>query len=274
MKKLFLLVPGFILFIQSFAQPDFKKLQQEYISRKPFLDTMRSYPAVPYDSLKVINEQGVAISFWWMPQEKNKGTVLLVHGFLMNKSHMLTRAKIYYDMGYNVIVMDLRARGQSGGDSATSGPEVRSDVIAVIDHYSDNLMEYGPLVLIGYSHGGRAIVFAAEKKAVNVKAIILESIPYSLTESFKRTFKVEPPPIPEGNIPEAFQAISRIPILLMIGDHDTAIIPEEAGAIKDAYKNSLSQLIIFKGAGHDLAGEKYRSLYTDSIEAFLFSVMK
>ena len=274
MEKLYLLISGLSLFIQSFAQTDFNKLQQEYISRKLFLDTMHSFPAVPYDSLKVTSEKGITISFWWMPQEKNKGTVLLVHGFLMNKSHMLSRAKIYYDLGYNVIVMDLRARGQSGGDSATSGPDVRSDVIAVMDYYSNNLKEYGPLILVGYSHGARAIVFAAEKKAVNVKAIILESIPYSLAESFKRTYKFTPPPIPEGNIPEAFHAVSRIPILLMIGDTDTAIIPEEAGAIKEAYKNSLSQLVIFKGAGHDLTIEKYRSLYTDSIKAFLFSVMK
>ena len=170
--------------------------------------------------------------------------------------------------------MDLRARGQSGGDSATSGPEIRSDVIAVMDYYSTNLKAYGPLILAGYSHGARAVVFAAEKNTTNVKAIILESIPYSLTESFKRTFKVDPPPIPEGDIPGAFHAISKIPILLMIGDHDTAIISEEAALVKDAYKNSLSQLVIVKGAGHDLSGAKYRELYTESIKAFLFSIIK
>jgi len=274
MKKLYLLISGLVIFHQSFAQVDFKKLQQEYISRKPFLDTMQSYPAVPYDSLKALNKEGIIISFWWMPQGKNKGTVLLVHGFLMNKSHMLPRAKIYYDLGYNVILMDLRARGQSGGDTTTSGPEIKSDVIAVIDYYLNHQKGYGPLTLVGYSHGGRAVVFAAEKKAADVKAVILESIPYSLTESFKRTYKFSPPPIPEGNIAEAFHTISKIPILLMIGDTDTAIIPEEAGEIKDACKNSLSQLVIFKGAGHNLAVEKYRSLYIDSIKAFLFSVMK
>src|SRR4030095_5831986 len=209
----------------------------------------------------------------WMPQEKNKGTVLLVHGFLMNKSHMLSRAKIYYDLGYNVIIMDLRARGQSGGDSTTSGPEIRSDVMAVMDYYSNNLREYGPLILVGYSHGARAIVFAAEKKPENVKAIILESIPYSLTESFKRTYKMTPPPIPEGDILHAFGAISKIPILLMIGDNDTAIIPGKAKKIKDENKNPLSQVVVMEGAGHNLTIEKYRSLYTDSIKAFLFNVM-
>lgn len=274
MKKISLLISVLAVSFQSLAQVDINKLQQEYISRKPFLDTMRAYPAVPYDSLKVTNEQGIPISFWWMAREKNKGTVLLVHGFMMNKSHMLPRAKIYYDLGYNVLVMDLRARGQSGGDAATSGPEVRSDVIAVMDYYANNLKEYGPLTLVGYSHGGRAVVFAAEKRSAMIKGIILESIPYSLAESFKRTFKMNPPPIPEGNIMEAFHTISAIPLLLMMGDTDTAIIPEEAGIIKDSNKNSLSQLVIFKGAGHDLSGEKFRSLYFESIKAFLSGIMR
>jgi pimeloyl-ACP methyl ester carboxylesterase len=274
LKKSFLLLFGLMLFSQSFAQIDFKKMQQEYMSRKPFLDTMRSYPTVAYDSLKVINQEGIAISFWWMPREKNAGTVLLVHGFSMNKSHMLSRAKIYYELGYNIMVMDLRARGESGGDSTTSGPEIRSDVMAVIDYYSNHLKEYGPLVLVGYSHGGRAVVFAAEKRTENVEAIVLESIPYSLAESFKRTYGFTPPPIPEGNIPAAFQAIGKIPILLMIGDSDTAIIPDEAREIKDRFKNPLSRLVIFPGAGHDLSIEKYRTLYTASIKAFLPGVRK
>jgi len=274
MKRLFALLSTLILFISSFAQTDFKKLQQEYISRKPYLDTMSAYPAVPFDSMKVLSKDGIGISFWWMPHEKNKGSVLLVHGFMMNKSHMLSRAKIYYEQGYNTIVMDLRARGQSGGDSATSGPEIRSDVIAVKDYYDSHLKEYGPLILVGYSHGARAVVFAAEKNMSNVKAIILESIPYSLTESFKRTFKVDPPPIPEGNMPDALQTISHIPVLLMIGDHDTAIIPTEAGLIKDSNKNSLSQLVIVEGGGHDLSGGKYRELYMESIGTFLLRVMK
>src|SRR5215216_7306791 len=77
MKKSYFLIFSLAVSIQSFTQIDFKKLQQEYISRKPFLDKMQAYPAVPYDSLKVVNEEGISISFWWLPHEKNKGTALL-----------------------------------------------------------------------------------------------------------------------------------------------------------------------------------------------------
>jgi len=264
---------SFFICLQSVGQTDFQKLQQEYISRKAFLDTMQAYPATPFDSIKVASKEGIPISFWWIPQDKSqqktKGTILLVHGFMMNKSHMLSRAKIYYDFGYNVILMDLRARGQSGGSNTTSGPEISWDIIAVMDYYENKLKDNGPLVLAGYSHGGRAVVFAAEKKPQHVKAIILESIPYSLTESFKRTYKMNPPPIPEGNISEAFSTIANIPILLMTGENDTAIIQEEAALIKESNKNSASGFVMIKGAGHDLSGEKFRLAYGEAIKSFL-----
>jgi hypothetical protein len=38
---------------------------------------------------QIENKEGISISSWWLPHEKNKGTILLIHGFAMNKSHML-----------------------------------------------------------------------------------------------------------------------------------------------------------------------------------------
>ena len=245
MKRYKILIAFIFCSLQLAAQIDLVKLRQEYMSRKPALDSMYAYPDVPFDSLRTTSESGISISFWWMPRQKEKGTILLVHGFNMNKSHMLPRAKIYYDLGYNVLLMDLRARGQSGGQIATPGPEIRGDVAAVMQYYTTKLNDYGPLILAGYSHGGRAVVFAAEKNLSMVKAIILESIPYSLAESFRRTYKTDPPPIPEGNIDAAFQGIAQVPVLLMIGSNDLAIIPDEAKKIKGFLKNENSRLVIF-----------------------------
>ena len=274
MRAISLFIIGLFNIAQVFAQVDLARLQQEYVSRKPDLDSMYAYPNVPFDSLRTLNEEGIGISFWWMPHEKNKGTALLVHGFLMNKSLMLSRAKIYYDLGYNVVLMDLRARGQSSGASTTSGPGISSDVTAVMDYYAKNFNVYGPLILVGYSHGGRAVVFAAEKKPEMVKAVVLESIPYSLAESFRRIYKVDPPPIPEGNITKAFGTISKTPILLMVGSNDTAIIPEEAQKIKDLFANPASQLKIFDGGGHNLMVEKSKPFYMEEVKSFLSIVMK
>jgi len=273
MKRYKIVIACIFCSLQLGAQIDLAKLRQEYMSRKPALDSMYAYPNVHFDSLRTTSENGISISFWWMPREKKKATILLVHGFNMNKSHMLPRAKIYYDLGYNVLLMDLRARGQSGGQIATPGPEIRADVAAVMQYYTTKLNDYGPLVLAGYSHGGRAVVFAAEKNLSIVKAIILESVPYSLAESFRRTYKTDPPPIPEGNISAAFQAIAEVPVLLMVGSNDLAIIPDEAKKIKGFLKNKNSQLVIFENAEHDLSKDKNRELYKQSIRSFLVDVL-
>lgn len=269
MKNICFLIVLLFCSTQLDAQIDFTKLQKEFVSRKPALDSMYARPDVPYTSLRLVNAQGISIACWWMPQQPGKGTILLVHGFAMNKSMMLPRAKLYYDLGYNVLLMDLRARGESGGDSTTSGPEIRSDVLAVIDYYAGHLKQYGPLILTGYSHGGRAIVFAAEERSDQVKAIILESIPYSLAEGFKRMYKVDPPPFFEGDIDKAFMAIARLPVLLLVGDKDNAIIAAEAQKISATFRNEKSKLVLFEGAGHNLSGEKYRMLYMDAIKEFM-----
>lgn len=274
MRKIISIMFSILFFNSVFGQMDFEKMRQEYVSRKPALDSMYAYPDVPYDSLRVNNEDGTSISFWWLPHEKGRGTALLVHGFQMNKSHMISRAKIYYDLGYNLLLMDLRARGQSGGTTTSSGPEIRSDLIAVMAYYEQHFKEYGPLVLVGYSHGARAVVFAAEQKPEMVKGIVLESMPYSLSNSFRRIYKMDPPPIPEGNISNALSALSKIPILLMVGSEDQAIIPEEAFEIKSFFGTPKSQLVMFDKGGHDLSLDKFRTLYTGSIKSFCETVIK
>ncbi len=270
MRKWHLLLIMLSLATNILAQVDFEKLRLEYEARQPSLDTMTTYPDVSYKSLRVSNTEGTTISFWWMPQKKKRGTVLLVHGFMMNKGNMISRAKIYYELGYNTILMDLRARGESGGDKTTSGPDIRSDVLAVMDYYNRELKKYGPLILAGYSHGGRAVIFAAEQLKYPVKAIILESIPYSLAESFKRTYKIQGlPAMNEGNIDSSLEKISGIPLLLMIGDRDKAIILEEALKVQQTFRNTKSRLVEFKTAGHDLTTSAYKEQYVTSIKSFL-----
>lgn len=270
MRKYHLLLIILTWTTKNFAQVDFEKLRSEYEGRQSSLDTMTAYPDLPYKSLKAVNKEGTVISFWWMPQKKKKGTVLLVHGFMMNKGNMISRAKIYYELGYNTILIDLRARGESRGDKTTSGPEIRSDVLAVMDYYNQKLKKFGPLILAGYSHGGRAVVFAAEQSNYPIKAIILESLPYSLAESFKRTYKIrDVPPMNEGNIDKSLETISNIPILLMIGDHDDAITLEEAQKVQQSFRNAKSRLIVFKMGGHNLTTAALKEQYVDSIKSFL-----
>ena len=92
----------------------------------PSLDTLAFGPEkynMEYQTVKTLTTDNIEIVSWFIPNKELKGTIIMVHGFDMNKSGMLSRAKFFYDLGYSVLLPDLRARGESGGDKANNWKE-------------------------------------------------------------------------------------------------------------------------------------------------------
>ena len=130
MKRLFMIIlvcwfPNLSVWAQQSI--DIKKMQARYERRMPMLDSMYNYPdqylGKKYTSLKAKTTDDIDISGWLIKGKKGKGTVLMVHGFMMNKSHMLSRAKTFVEGGISVLLMDLRARGESGGKKTSTGKD-------------------------------------------------------------------------------------------------------------------------------------------------------
>lgn len=65
--------------------------------------------------------------------QPNGDWVLLFHGQADNRMGVLGQAALLLRAGYNVVMMDARAHGASGGDLATYGWKERNDVRAIID---------------------------------------------------------------------------------------------------------------------------------------------
>ena len=65
--------------------------------------------------------------------EPNGDWVLLLHGRSQNRLSMVGYAQFLLRSGYNVVMMDARAHGESGGKIATYGHVERYDVRAIVD---------------------------------------------------------------------------------------------------------------------------------------------
>ena len=53
---------------------------------------------------------------WYVPAaKKTNKSVLIAHGFMGNKDQMGAYAALFHQLGYNVLVPDARAQGQSEG---------------------------------------------------------------------------------------------------------------------------------------------------------------
>ena len=84
------------------------------------------------DSLKLVGY------FLKSNQAKAKGNIILLHGIADCKEGQFGRAEFFCDEGYNAIVFDGRAHGESGGDFCTFGFYEKYDVRAVVDFILKN----------------------------------------------------------------------------------------------------------------------------------------
>lgn len=62
-----------------------------------------------------------------------KGTVILVHGIRAHKEHFYPVCKLLSNNGFNAVVIDLRAHGQSEGKYCTYGFKEKHELVALID---------------------------------------------------------------------------------------------------------------------------------------------
>ncbi len=274
--KLLLTITLMIGAISSSAQPQFdpEAMRAKYEARKPHLDSMANYPTdfgMDYESFNCNTHDSISISGWFIPNVMETGTILMVHGFDMNKSHMLSRANFFHNQGYSILLIDLRARGESGGLKATTGKLNGQDVEATYNWYQDNYAnQFGPITFYGYSHGGRAIIFGANETGSEAN-IILESTPYILANGFERQYHFPSPmSVQEIELNQALGQLKTKSLLLLIGDNDTAIIPEEADTLIEQLGTSCSSdLIIFENTKHAIYCDKNMTQYQSTIQLFL-----
>ena len=79
----------------------------------------------------LISADGTRLAAWFIAGARPQ-TVLLLHGYTACKDDMLSHAAFLHAGGYSVLLLDLRACGESGGSAVTLGGHEREDVQAAI----------------------------------------------------------------------------------------------------------------------------------------------
>jgi alpha-beta hydrolase superfamily lysophospholipase len=167
-----------------------RAFRARFEGRRAALDVMRQRPSdlgLAHESFSATNPEGTRIAGWWLPARNPAASMVMVHGGGGNKSSMLGRAVVFVEAGVNVAVIDLRARGESGGDKSDIGPGAALDVLAAVDTLvSSGRRAQLPLLGYGLSHGARAVVLAAAQSPAAFSAVIAEAPPFSLRASLQR----------------------------------------------------------------------------------------
>ena len=96
-------------------------------------------------------------------QPESKGTILLFHGY--RSSWVIDFSIVlpyYHSLGYDLLVVDERAHGQSEGDYITFGVRERRDVVTWAQYAAMHFGPAHPLILDGLSMGAATVLMASE----------------------------------------------------------------------------------------------------------------
>ncbi|WP_295973062.1 alpha/beta fold hydrolase [uncultured Xanthomonas sp.] len=101
-----------------------------------------------------------------------RGTVVLLHGWMMDGDSLLPWSLDLAQAGYRSISIDLRNHGRSGGGPAGYGTRESDDVVAVIRALRASGEVQGPVYLFGVSYGAATALFAAQKLGDQVDGVV------------------------------------------------------------------------------------------------------
>ncbi|MCU4176575.1 alpha/beta hydrolase [Carboxylicivirga sp. N1Y90] len=103
-----------------------------------------------------------------------KGTIILVHGIRSYKEHFIPVSKRITDKGFNAVLIDLRAHGQSEGKYCTFGNKEKQDISCLIDDLN-TLPNLSQKYIIWGQSLGAAVSLQALSIDDRIKVGIIES---------------------------------------------------------------------------------------------------
>src|SRR5215211_1422501 len=130
-----------------------------------------------YEEVEIRSTDGVRLGAWWVPAEGSSLAAVLVPGWGGYKfdEHLLQTIPVYHRAGYGVLLLDLRAQGESGGTRRTLGYREVRDVHGALAWLERQGYALDQVVLHGWSMGGATALRAAPGRGL---AAVVEEAGY------------------------------------------------------------------------------------------------
>jgi esterase/lipase len=242
--------------------------------------------SVAHQTIGLTTMDSMHLESWYAKADSNaKGTVLLFHGHGSSKSGIIAEATAFHKMGWNVLITDFRAHGNSEGEVCTIGANEAKDVKAAYD-YVRNSGEKN-IVLYGISLGASTILTAVDHYAIKPEKVILEMPFGTLEDAVKgrlRTMHIPEQPMSTllafwGGVEQGFWAFDyspqdfasklNCPVLLQWGLNDPRVTEKETNAI---FKNIASHeklLMVYARSGHQSLCKNENEKWLSTVGSFL-----
>lgn len=241
------------------------------------------------ETVSVTSDDDLTLWGTFFPRKGARGTVLLLHGRGERwETGLSAPARALYEAGFQLLCVEQRGHGRSGGACVTYGIWERFDARAWLHFLSWRCGEGHPVFLYGRSEGAAAALMAcALDNPGSVRAVVAESgydLPLSYLTARLRSRRF---PFPEAlaaflsGIASVFldfglkdyRALDAMresvyPVLLLHGGNDPFFSASDARLLRDACAADGLMLTV-DGAGHGNCWETDGAKVRDAVETFL-----
>lgn len=265
-------------FSSSNTHKELPKEDQDFIDQAHFIDMQ----ITSFDDLTLKGKLLKA-------KEDSDKVIILVHGYhSTNFRDWSNFLKFYYDLGFNILLPNSRAHGDSEGNYTGFGWLDRLDLLEWI-HEVQMYFGFKPLqiVLHGISMGGATVLMASgETLSRDVKCIISDCSYTNVIDEFKAVLAQSK--VPAGLVLPNAEALSKkvlgydlkdadalkqvakshTPTLFIHGDQDE-LVPTYM--VYELYKacSAPKDLLVVEGAKHAESYQTNTPLYESTVKSFL-----
>ena len=269
-----------------------KKVLHPVSKRKPITAWPDQF-GLPYENVSFKTQDQVQLKGWFItaPEFSDK-TIILMHGWGMNRSDILKNTYFLRDLGFNLFYFDFRALGESGGKTSSIGYLELKDIVAAINFLKDTRPQFCEKIgLYGLSMGGMVAICEAAHNP-DIACVVAEASYYSFRRVVSRWawvhrrvpyFPVMPMVLhyirkqlginperysPKYNIPK----ISPRPVFLIHGRYDN-LVPAAQAKLLYKCAGEPKEIWLVPGAKHnkcaEVGGFEYKQRLADFYRKYL-----
>lgn len=239
---------------------------------------------IPKEDVYIKSYDNLKLHGYFIPSlDKNSDNLaIVIHGYQSQATDMIIIAKLYSDLGFKVLMIDLRGHGQSEGKFTSMGYYEKYDLKKWINFANRNYGATTKILLHGVSMGAAMSMMVSTMNIKNnLKYLVLDSgftyFSRSLICSLKqKVLSIFIPGVSfwtfilhrftlKGISPLKAMKKSEVPFLIIQGDKDKPVPLKMAEEIYIQAKTENKRLLVIEGATHAKAFEKDKDLVVNTI---------
>jgi len=223
-----------------------------------------------WEEFDITVEDTIRLKGWFVLASvaQNRGTIILLHGIGSCKISMLSMARLFVGNGFNCILYDARAHGESGGINCTFGYYEKRDLSSCIDSAVVRFPGSAPFGVFGDSFGAATAIqaLAADRRLVcGIAESPFATLRGVIHEYFRQMYFIPLNFIPDAALlrseriarfqvdsvsPERDARKITQPTMIVHGSADRKISPQYGRRVYDNLASEHKEWFLVDGAGH------------------------